>query len=192
MAEPDLAGSVTRQRASRLTSTIGVHYAYCSEQFPSALQPSHPQPSSSKDKLLALALMSQIRHTAASSSNFQLLINSALDKYKERTKNDLRAHPLAAQLQSCDSPSAILAVLQEQVQGLDQSRSDEQWTKWLDPTVNVLYVFSSILGSGVSLVCFRSFACLRSALSYLCGSYFPLRASSLPGSESSFQCVFFI
>ena len=92
--------------------------------------------------------------STSSSSNFQLIINNALDKYKKCTKNDLRAHPLAAQLQSCDSPGAILVVLQEQVQVLDQSRStDERWTKWLDPTVNVLYAFSSILGSGVSLVC---------------------------------------
>ena len=61
------------------------------------------------------------------------MINNALNKYKQRTKTDLRAHPLAAQLESCDSPSAILAVLQEQAQGLDQSRStDERWTKWLD------------------------------------------------------------
>ena len=83
------------------------------------------------------------------SSNFQLIINNALDKYKKRTKNDLLAHPLAAQLQSCDSPSAILAVLQQQVQGLDQSRSsDERWSRWLDPTVNVLYAFSSTAWSG--------------------------------------------
>ena len=35
--------------------------------------------------------------------------------YKRRMKNDLRAHPLAARLQSCDSPSAIIVLLQEQV-----------------------------------------------------------------------------
>ena len=92
--------------------------------------------------------------TSSSSSNFQLIINNALNTYKKRTKNDLREHPLAAQLQTCNSPSAILAVLQQQVQGLDQSRSaDERWTKWLDPTVNVLYAFSDILGAGASLVC---------------------------------------
>ena len=89
----------------------------------------------------------------ASSSNFQLIINNALDKYKKRTKNDLLAHPLAAQLQSCDSPNAILAVLQQQVHGLDQSRSgDERWSRWLDPTVNVLYTLSSTLAAGVGLV----------------------------------------
>ena len=89
----------------------------------------------------------------SSSTNFQLIINNALDKYKKRTKNDLIKHPLAAQIQSCDSPGAILAVLQQQVQALDQSRSsDERWSKWLDPTVNVVYVLSSTLAAGVSLV----------------------------------------
>ena len=92
--------------------------------------------------------------SSSSSTNFQLIINNALDKYKKRTKKDLIKHPLAAQIQSCDSPSAILAILQQQVQGLDKSRSsDERWSRWLDPTVNVIYVLSSTLSVGVSLVC---------------------------------------
>ncbi|KAH9011780.1 hypothetical protein EDB84DRAFT_1569541 [Lactarius hengduanensis] len=54
------------------------------------------------------------------------------------------------QLQSCDSPSAILAILRAQVQAFDQSQSaDERLTRWLDPTVNVLYAFSATLGEGV-------------------------------------------
>jgi hypothetical protein len=98
--------------------------------------------------------MRHAHRTAASSPNFQLIINNALDKYKKRTKHDLLEHPLAAQLQSCNSPSAILAVLQQQVQGLDQSRSsDERWSRWLDPTVNVLYALSATVGAGVGLVC---------------------------------------
>jgi hypothetical protein len=99
--------------------------------------------------------MSHSQLTAASSSNFQVIVNNALEAYKRRTKNDLLAHPLAPQLQACDSPGAILAVLQQQVQGLDQSRSDDRWTKWLDPTVNVLFAFSATLGAGVGLVCSR-------------------------------------
>ena len=86
------------------------------------------------------------------------MINNALDTYKQRTKNDLLAHPLASRLQTCKSPDAIIAVLQEQVQGLDQSRNiDERWYRWLDPTVNVLQAFSSILEAGASLVCFRTY-----------------------------------
>ena len=116
--------------------------------------------------------MSHSHITAASSSNFQLIINNALDAYKKRTKNDLHAHPLASQLQACDSPGAILAVLQQQVQGVDQSRSGDRWTKWLDPTVNVLFAFSSMLGAGVSPVRLRTSAYLSSALLFLFCRYF--------------------
>ncbi|KAF8488040.1 hypothetical protein F5888DRAFT_1352190 [Russula emetica] len=90
---------------------------------------------------------------ASSSSNFQLIFNNALKAYEKRTKRDLIAHPLAAELQDCNSPSKILAVLHRQVQGLDQSLSgDDRWTKWLDPTVNVLHMLSETLGEGISLV----------------------------------------
>jgi hypothetical protein len=62
-------------------------------------------------------------------------------------------HPLAAQLQACDSPSAVITVLQQQVQELNQSGGgDSKLTKWLNPTVNVLYTFSAVLGEGVGLV----------------------------------------
>ncbi|KAF8469892.1 hypothetical protein DFH94DRAFT_812381 [Russula ochroleuca] len=102
-------------------------------------------------KLIAFALMSHSHLAASSSSSFQLIINNALKAYEKRTKNDLLAHPLAAQIQACDSLTAILTVLQQQIQGLDQPRSDDRWTKWLDPTVNVLFAFSATLGAGVSL-----------------------------------------
>jgi len=85
--------------------------------------------------------------------NFQLIFNNALKAYEKQTKRDLLAHPLAPQLQKCDSPTSILAVLQSQVDDLDQSRqSNETLTKWLNPTVNVLLAFSATLGEGVGLV----------------------------------------
>ncbi|KAF8493658.1 hypothetical protein F5888DRAFT_715108 [Russula emetica] len=89
----------------------------------------------------------------SSSSNFQVIFNNALKAYQKRTKKDLLAHPLAGELENCNSPTKILAVLHQQVQGLDQSlSSDDRWTKWLDPTVNVLYILSETLGEGISLV----------------------------------------
>src|SRR6266566_3880692 len=95
--------------------------------------------------------------TTTSSTNFQLIFNNALKTYEKRTKNDLLAHPLAAELQNCNSPSAILDVLHQQVQGLDQLQSsDDRWTKWLGPTVNVLHTLSETLGEGVSLVGFKT------------------------------------
>ena len=115
--------------------------------------------------------MSHTHPTAASSantSNFQIIFNNALKAYQTCTKNDLLLHPLAAQLQICDSPSSILALLQEQVQGLDRSQSgDERWTKWLDPTVNVLLAFSATLGAGVGMVCSRTSVFLRSQFSFI-------------------------
>ena len=97
--------------------------------------------------------MSHTHPTGPSSSNFQLIFNNALKAYEKQTNNDILLHPLAASLQACQSPSAILAVLQEQVQEFDQSRtSDERLTKWLEPTINVLYAFSNTIGEGVSLV----------------------------------------
>jgi hypothetical protein len=91
--------------------------------------------------------------SASTSSNFQSIFNAALKAYERKTKKDLIAHPLAAQLQACKSPGDILAILQEKVNELDQSRSaDERLSQWLNPTINVLFSFSATLGAGVGLV----------------------------------------
>ncbi|KAI0270176.1 hypothetical protein BGY98DRAFT_275263 [Russula aff. rugulosa BPL654] len=96
--------------------------------------------------------MSHTHPTSASSSNFQIIFDDALKAYEKRTKKDLLTHPLAAQLQHCNTPSSILDVLQQQVQELNQSQGrNEKWTRWLDPTVKVLYAFSVTLGEGVTL-----------------------------------------
>lgn len=92
-------------------------------------------------------------HSTSSSPNFQLIFNNALKAYEKRTRSDLLAHPLAAQLQACDSPGTILAVIYQQLEELHQSKeANERLTKWLNPTVNVLFAFSATLGEGVSLV----------------------------------------
>ncbi|KAI9438100.1 hypothetical protein H4582DRAFT_1878685, partial [Lactarius indigo] len=96
--------------------------------------------------------MSQAASTAAS-SRFQVIFDAALKSYQKQTKKDLIAHPLASQLQSCHSTSAILAILQDQVREFDQAHSgDDRLTKWLIPTVNVLYAFSAAVSEGVGLV----------------------------------------
>ncbi|KAH9059851.1 hypothetical protein EDB87DRAFT_1822474 [Lactarius vividus] len=97
--------------------------------------------------------MSQTPPTASSSSNLQAIFCASLDTYKKKTKKDLLAHPLMVRFQTCNSPTDILAVLRTQVQQFEQSTSsDDKLTKWLSPTVNVLYAFSAVLGEGVGLV----------------------------------------
>ena len=103
--------------------------------------------------ILAPTDMSQTHPPVTSSSNFQLIFDNALKAYRKRTKKDLLSHPLATQLQECDSPSSIRAVLRRQVQEIDQSQTDDRLTGWLDPTVNVLSALSDTIGDAVGLVC---------------------------------------
>jgi hypothetical protein len=102
------------------------------------------------NKLFASALMS---HPHLSAASFQLIFNNALNAYEKCTKIDLLTHPLIFELQACNSPAAILVVLHQKVQGLDQSQSSgDRRTKWLDPTVKVLYTLSATLEERVGLV----------------------------------------
>ena len=57
----------------------------------------------------AMSSTSQVPATMPSSSNFQLIINTALKAYEKKTKRDLLADPLMSQLQTCDSSTSILA-----------------------------------------------------------------------------------
>ena len=108
--------------------------------------------------------MSQTPLPPVSCSNFQSIFDTALNQYKKATKNDLIAHRLIVQLESCTSPSAILAILDEQyrVQEFIQSQSDNDGPKqWLDATANVLCSFSAVISETVGLVC-------RKSSDYLC------------------------
>jgi len=97
--------------------------------------------------------MSSTPSTSASRSNLDSIFNSALQTYKKKTGKDITSHPLATELQSCNSPDAILTVLRKQVPSFDHSEdSNGIFTKWLIPTVNVLYAFSATVGEGVGLV----------------------------------------
>ncbi|KAN0129357.1 hypothetical protein V8E53_012841 [Lactarius tabidus] len=91
--------------------------------------------------------------TPASESPFQAIFQDALKSYQKQTKKDLLKHPLASQLQSCESTTDILNILQVRVREFEEnSDSDERLTKWLGPTVNVLNAFSAAVSGGVSLV----------------------------------------
>jgi hypothetical protein len=70
--------------------------------------------------------------TAASSkSRFLAIFLAALKLYQKQTKKDLLTHPLASQLQSCESTTATLRV-HEQVREFEKNRDgDERWMKWL-------------------------------------------------------------
>ena len=98
---------------------------------------------------------------STSSSNFQSVFNAALKAYERKTKKNILLHPLAEQLQACKSPDDILAILQDNVKEFEQSMSaDERLSRWLNPTINVLYAFSATLGAGVGVVSPIKLICL--------------------------------
>jgi hypothetical protein len=142
-------------------------------------------------------------HTISASSsraNFQIMFDIALEVYKERIDNDI--YPLAAQLQSlqtCSTPSSILAVFQEQFKQLDKSQDgDDQDERRTKPKASLRFAFAKALALtlGVVLfqvVCLVTCAYLIFAFSYLFGrefSYLLGRCSHLR-TQSSLQLAFF-
>ena len=129
--------------------------------------------------------------TPSSSSNFQLIFNSAVEAYEKRTKRNLLAHPLALQLQKCDSPASIFAVLQSQVDDLERARKgDERLTKWLGPTINVLIAFSDTLGEGVSLVCLKMISFWNDSLTTITQVFSPAKVIFVGAGALLQVCIF--
>jgi len=85
-------------------------------------------------------------------STFQGIFNAALQDYQNQTGNNLIDHPLAKQLESCDSADSITAILQEQAQIFRDFREDDgKFMKSLKCSVNALYTLS-ITTEGIGLV----------------------------------------
>jgi hypothetical protein len=98
--------------------------------------------------------MSASNQIANPSANFTAIFEAALNEYKTLTGQDLRTHPLAAELESNNnSPDSVLGVFRKQAQALDKFRKgDDRLMRSLTPIVNVLFTFSATLGAGISLV----------------------------------------
>lgn len=95
----------------------------------------------------------QASFSGCTTPNFQPIFEKALAEYKKKTGKDLTTHPLAAEIYRCDSPEAILTIIQGKANELNNSRrGDERLIKWLTPTVNVLNALSATLGQGVGSV----------------------------------------
>jgi hypothetical protein len=89
------------------------------------------------------------RSTTYSFSDFKRLFNDVLVTYTNKTGKDLLADPLASNINRCDSPDAILAVLIEAL-ALDELRSDGfKMSRWLQFVVRGLYALPTGLALGV-------------------------------------------
>jgi hypothetical protein len=91
----------------------------------------------------------------SSSSRFQLFFDAALQDHEKQTGTKLFDHPLAKQLESCDSVESITTFFQEQTQTLSEFRgTDSRFMKSLKSSVSVLLTLSNstVLGEAVGLV----------------------------------------
>ncbi|KAI9432713.1 hypothetical protein H4582DRAFT_2132050 [Lactarius indigo] len=97
---------------------------------------------------------STLGQTPTPSSDLKSILDAALSEYKKETGSQLIDHPLAIELQRCDSVDAVLAIIRHQAETFQQFRDgDQRLMKWISPVVDVLYTFSETLG-GVSSVAF--------------------------------------
>jgi hypothetical protein len=93
---------------------------------------------------------------------FQDLFDTALEEYSQKTETDLnflKTDPLAARFldSDCNSPDAVLKILEEQAQAFDQYRKGDwkvQLMRRLKPAVDILLKLSSsdVVVEHVSLV----------------------------------------
>lgn len=77
------------------------------------------------------------------SARFQVLYEASLQEYEKQTDIALAKHPLAEQLQHCDSVESVTALLQEQVHARNEFRDGDRITKSLNSTVLVLCALSA-------------------------------------------------
>ena len=97
--------------------------------------------------------MSQNPPTVDSSSNYQVIFDNALKAYQTKTGKDLKSDPVLRTLEACKSPDETLSELRQQIPGFDQLENrDNRLTNWVDPAVNVLYIFAQTIGGAVGLV----------------------------------------
>ena len=113
-------------------------------------------------------LSSPVNHTMSfpsgapsSSSHPGSVLDVALTEYRKNTGKDLLSHPLATELQRCDSIDGILAILQRQTNTFEQRRDSNQGLmKWIGPSVHILCSFSGTLGDGLGVVSLRNPFCV--------------------------------
>ena len=103
-----------------------------------------------------------------SSPSFRLIID-AFDDYAKQVGEDLTKNPLADALRACDSPNAVLELLQEKAHAFKEYRDgDRKLIGCLKPVVQVVQGFSGIIGEAISLVSqIRRFLVLASDVTYL-------------------------
>ncbi|KAH9021028.1 hypothetical protein EDB84DRAFT_548951 [Lactarius hengduanensis] len=88
-------------------------------------------------------------------SNFQLILH-AVDKYADQTGINLMDNPIADKVNACDSPGAVLLLLQENMKAFNEYRDqNRKFIDCLSPVVKFVHAFSGVLGEAAGLISFQ-------------------------------------
>jgi hypothetical protein len=82
------------------------------------------------------------------SAHFRAIFGYALGAYEKKAGVTLAEHPLAVQLQSCQSVESIIVVLQGQVQAFGEFRGIDRLMKSVRNTVSILTTLSTSASLG--------------------------------------------
>jgi hypothetical protein len=88
-----------------------------------------------------------------SSTQFQAILDAAIDSYAKQTGVDLAKHPSADKLQNCQFPEDVIHILLEREMAFNDYR--HKYRKLIDclrPVVQVVHGISGIIGEAASLV----------------------------------------
>ena len=99
--------------------------------------------------------MSQPSSLSSASSTFRILFDAALQDYRDKTGSTLTDHPIAKQLETCESVNSITAILQEQARSFREfTENDGKLMKALNSSVDVLCSpsISSAMNEAIGLV----------------------------------------
>jgi len=126
------------------------------------------------------------------SSTFESLFDVALQDYENQTGTKLADHPLAKQLEACDSVDSVSSFLQERAQSFHEFRGEDgKFMRSLKRVVHVLYTLSTsaALSESISLVVrYKIPVGILRSLRVL-NSHSHQRKQYLPGSPSYSQYI---
>ena len=119
---------------------------------------SFPQPRSPLDRFplsedeLPTDFMLSTGYASPPRSNFQLIIDALID-YANLTGIDLSQNPFAEKLTQCNTPDAVLYLLQERESAFNEYREGNRGLiNCLGPAVRVLHAFAGLLSETVNVV----------------------------------------
>ena len=165
-------GSASSPNLEFEIDSLGNSYRYAGQYTPHAAVVRHWQyPSTAPSNVLSLSLNSSHHSDSStthipptcdmsgqsrpSGSMLQSLFEAALHNYEEQTGMTLIDHPLATELENCNSVESITEVLQEQARAFTEFRRDD--SKVMKPLKRVVHVVHAL---STSLVCRVALACI--------------------------------